>query len=33
MMQLTFAYAGGAGISVDDYEVTRQQGCYFLRYA
>ena len=33
MMQLTFASAGGAGTSVDDYEVTRQQGCYFLRYA
>ena len=31
LMQLTFASAGAT--SVDDYEVTRQQGCYFLRYA
>ena len=31
MMQLTFASAGST--NVDDFEVTRQNGCYFLRYA
>ena len=31
MMQLTFASAGNT--NVDDFEVTRQNGCYFLRYA
>lgn len=32
-MQLTFASANGGGTTVDGYDVTRQQGCYFLRYA
>ena len=31
MMQLTFA--SGGSTNVDDFEVTRQNGCYFLRYA
>ena len=31
MRQLTFASAGNT--NVDDFEVTRQNGCYFLRYA
>ena len=30
MMQLTFA--SGGSTNVDDFEVTRQNGCYFLRY-
>lgn len=32
LMQLTLASTGSA-TTVDNYEVTRQQGCYFLRYA
>ena len=32
LMQLTLASAGNS-TSVDDYEVTQAQGCYFLRYA
>jgi hypothetical protein len=32
LMQVTYAGAGAAS-SVDDFEVTRSQGCYFLRYA
>ena len=31
LMQVTFAAADAA--AVDNFEVTRQQGCYFLRYA
>ena len=31
MMQLTLASAGNA-TTVDDFRVTRHQGCYFLRY-
>ena len=32
LMQLTLASAGNA-TTVDDYEVTQEKGCYFLRYA
>ena len=32
LMQLTFASAGNA-TRVDNYDVTREKGCYFLRYA
>ena len=32
LMQLTLASAGNPA-TVADYEVTQQQGCYFLRYA